>query len=863
MADARLAAAVDDLFGVRYQQVMTLLPPPPGSGPAAAAAAAAAAAPHACANETVREGRSFVVDLKYALPPPAAPNAAVAAATAAGMRPAVGEAGAVAAVAAMAAAAASPLGSPKPGGAGGGGPSASAAAPSFGDLLAASLKSESDTRAWFEPAAAYRWVRARRAPTHLPRVLAVNASAATGAEASAWLRRVARRQGAGVVGGGGDAASGAGGSSSEQQQQQEEDSEPWLPWAVAIDGWPSRRQLRVREGSSAAELLLGGGGNDAAWGPPEVSGAYELTAMVCHVHDARATGEPAPGTALGKGAAAAAGPGAAPSASSFLASGAGAAAAASATASASSAVAGLPSAPGHLVAVVRVQRPYLESGVLPPPPAAPGEEEEEDDDDEESSSESGEGSSGSDSADDGGEGKEAATATADAASNLAKGVAKLEVGGGGGKQAQQSKAGTVGGGAAVASAADASAAATAGPAGASWVVVNDFCITPIAAEEVRDTLGNQKLPCLLFFTRSDELARAERACERRGGGARGRQGGAEGAASAAAATTTTTSTDDDDEETRSLYALAFPSDLPPPLSADQFAALCAAPPLPRPPPRPTPPSAPPPPPPPEREPRTFVPLDMATEAPKPGTVVALDAEFVALGRAESVFSPGGRRGVSRPPRLGLARVSVVRGDGPQAGTPFIDDWVRAVEPVRDYLTRYSGILPGDLDAATTSRHLVPLKQAYLKLRYLVDAGCVFVGHGLSGDFRMCTLSVPPEQVRDTVELFCPSASHRRLRLRFLASYLLGLSIQESEGGGGGLVAAGAAARGGAAGAAPPQQQQHGHDSVEDARTALRLYREWERLRDSGELEAKIEEMYAWGKAHGWGPVVRGGAAVGD
>ena len=45
-------------------------------------------------------------------------------------------------------------------------------------------------------------------------------------------------------------------------------------------------------------------------------------------------------------------------------------------------------------------------------------------------------------------------------------------------------------------------------------------------------------------------------------------------------------------------------------------------------------------------------------------------------------------------RLALGRVSVLRGDGPEAGKPFIDDYIRTVEPVFDYLTRYSGILPG-------------------------------------------------------------------------------------------------------------------------------------------------------------------------
>lgn len=54
-----------------------------------------------------------------------------------------------------------------------------------------------------------------------------------------------------------------------------------------------------------------------------------------------------------------------------------------------------------------------------------------------------------------------------------------------------------------------------------------------------------------------------------------------------------------------------------------------------------------------------------------------------------------RRGTeveARTARLGLARVSVVRGKGPAAGTPCIDDYIRTLEPVADYLTRFSGLV---------------------------------------------------------------------------------------------------------------------------------------------------------------------------
>lgn len=157
-----------------------------------------------------------------------------------------------------------------------------------------------------------------------------------------------------------------------------------------------------------------------------------------------------------------------------------------------------------------------------------------------------------------------------------------------------------------------------------------------------------------------------------------------------------------------------------------------------------------------------------------GLLLGIDAEFVALAPAETEMREDGSAAVLRPARLGLARVSVVRGEGPRAGGACMDDYIRAVEPVYDYLTRYSGLRPGDLDPGVSAHHITTLKKAYLKLRYLVDAGCRFVGHGLKKDFRMINLVVPPEQIVDTVELF-HLKRQRKISLRFLASYLLKVS----------------------------------------------------------------------------------------
>jgi len=124
------------------------------------------------------------------------------------------------------------------------------------------------------------------------------------------------------------------------------------------------------------------------------------------------------------------------------------------------------------------------------------------------------------------------------------------------------------------------------------------------------------------------------------------------------------------------------------------------------------------------------------EIPQPGTLVAIDAEFVALALEELELFSDGTRSLIEPSRLALARVSVLRGEGPREGIPFIDDHIYTTEPVVDYLTQFSGIHLGDLDPEHTRSTLVPHKVAYKKLRMLVDLGCRFIGHGLAKDFRI-------------------------------------------------------------------------------------------------------------------------------
>jgi len=134
-------------------------------------------------------------------------------------------------------------------------------------------------------------------------------------------------------------------------------------------------------------------------------------------------------------------------------------------------------------------------------------------------------------------------------------------------------------------------------------------------------------------------------------------------------------------------------------------------------------------------------------------------------------------------------------------------------------------LQGDLDIAISSHHLLPLKQVYKKLVYLTTLGVVFVGHNLKSDFRVINILVPPEQIRDTVDLFYITG-RRRIGLKWLCSYLLGIErgFQEGE-----------------------------HDSIEDSIAALGLYKLYEEVETGGPsaVEAMLEDVYLAGNISNW------------
>jgi PAB-dependent poly(A)-specific ribonuclease subunit 2 len=116
-----------------------------------------------------------------------------------------------------------------------------------------------------------------------------------------------------------------------------------------------------------------------------------------------------------------------------------------------------------------------------------------------------------------------------------------------------------------------------------------------------------------------------------------------------------------------------------------------------------------------------------SELPGRGDLVAFDAEFVSVQEEEASLTETGSKVVVRETRYAVGRVSVM---DCRARRVIVDDYVLPREPVVDYLTRFSGIVPKDLDPKQSARHLVTTRDAYRKLRHLIERGCVFVGHGL-------------------------------------------------------------------------------------------------------------------------------------
>nr|XP_004658236.2 apoptosis-enhancing nuclease [Jaculus jaculus]XP_045002364.1 apoptosis-enhancing nuclease [Jaculus jaculus]XP_045002365.1 apoptosis-enhancing nuclease [Jaculus jaculus]XP_045002366.1 apoptosis-enhancing nuclease [Jaculus jaculus] len=196
--------------------------------------------------------------------------------------------------------------------------------------------------------------------------------------------------------------------------------------------------------------------------------------------------------------------------------------------------------------------------------------------------------------------------------------------------------------------------------------------------------------------------------------------------------------------------------------------------------------------------------------PWPSKCVAIDCEMVGTG-------PRGR--VSE-----LARCSVVS----YHGDVLYDKYIRPELPIVDYRTRWSGI------TCQHMRKAIPFQVAQKEILKLLK-GKVVVGHALHNDFQALKYIHPRSQTRDTTyvpNLLNPPGLNVRTKvsLKDLALQLLHKKIQVG---------------------------QKGHSSVEDALTAMELYRlvevQWEQQEASSasappedrssDVEKYMEDQY--------------------
>lgn len=195
-------------------------------------------------------------------------------------------------------------------------------------------------------------------------------------------------------------------------------------------------------------------------------------------------------------------------------------------------------------------------------------------------------------------------------------------------------------------------------------------------------------------------------------------------------------------------------------------------------------------------------------------LLALDCEYVGVGYEGQDDC--------------LARVSIVNA----TGECIYDKYVKPGEEVVDYRTEVSGIRPGMLknggwwyysysriikciNSVSSGETFARVQQEVHSILNAGDSRRIVIGHAIHNDFKVLKLTYPSRYIRDTAKYkplrqMAGGIVHKVPKLRDLTHHLLGVQIQQGE-----------------------------HDSVMDARMAMRLY-----LMHRGKWEREFKQQLA-------------------
>jgi RNA exonuclease 4 len=150
----------------------------------------------------------------------------------------------------------------------------------------------------------------------------------------------------------------------------------------------------------------------------------------------------------------------------------------------------------------------------------------------------------------------------------------------------------------------------------------------------------------------------------------------------------------------------------------------------------------------------------------------------------------------------LARVSIVDFDG----NVVLDEYVKTKDKVRNYKTAVSGIKPSHLKFAKSFEEVQETVSKLLE-------GCTVVGHAISHDLQALDIVLPSDHVADTQKLYKLSHGVKAVSLKKLVEAELGRSIQEGE-----------------------------HDSVQDARATMEIYRKLFIMHTNSQTKERTREV---------------------